>query len=143
MQTLPFDPSRIEYAKRIEREKSPAPSSALSVTLIGLSGALHDFNLYTFAPFFESQPRHLFSRCGRVIVMRQRVFLNSDDEKPVTMPDQFHVFYKSNRVPELRYTLRTMRKPKQYRAPARHKQSCGRDDTLSNALRETARQQYL
>jgi hypothetical protein len=130
MMNLPFDPAKLNYAARINppynpqtgKKAEPARLSRLRVTLIGASGARHLFNLYTYNPIFEPTPRHFFSECGRVIVMRQRVTLPGD-ERATTTPGQYFVFFRGNRVPEERYLIRETIRESKPRVKARDKRS--------------------
>lgn len=139
---LPFDPLAIDYSKRIQT--GIAPLSSLRITLVGSSGNRYLFNLYTFAPYFEPQPRHTFSPCGRVIVLRHRTVTGYDSETfaPIyTYSGQYHVFYNGNAVPDDRYAIRTAIRESHARKPSRYKQSRGRDDSVNDAMRESAMQQ--
>lgn len=146
MMNLPFDPAKLNYAARINppvnertgKRPEPAKLSRIRVTLIGQSGARHLFNLYTYNPIFEPTPRHFFSECGRVIVMRNRVEL-PDHEKAVIVPDQYFVFFRGNRVPEERYMLRTVIRETKARTHSAFKQTRGAAENIAQAERSRTR----
>jgi hypothetical protein len=128
MNSLPFDPSTIDYATRVQLGR--APLSPIRLTVVGKSGARHVFNTYTFSPYFEKEPRHFFTLCGRFIIMRQRVEIG---DETITVGNQYHVFYNGMPVPEERYAIRTAIREGKARQAARYKQSRGRDDTVLTA----------
>lgn len=138
MHTLPFDHTKIDYNQRIIREKNPAPLSRVRITLFGKSGNPYQFNLYTFAPCFEKEPRHLFSSCGRVIVMRNRVDLaaaDADEADIVTIPGQYFVFFNGNRVPEDRYIVRERMRERGGKRTSAWKQTRGAAENIAAADR--------
>ena len=134
--TLTFDPATLPYAARIQSGASKL--SALRITLVGKSGALYLFNTYTYAPVFEPAPRHLFSPCGRVTVMRRVVEINGEKHYA---PNQYAVYYNGVAVPEDRYTIRHEIKARKARVASRYKHTLGRDDSVTAAMRNTAMQQ--
>lgn len=124
---LPFDPATLDYSKRIigTEKMPPAPLSNLRFTLVGKSGTRYSFNLYTYAPYFEETPRHLFSPCGRLIVLRHRVAL--DDETTVSVPGQFHVFFNGHAVPAERYAFRVAQRERAAKRTSAYRRTYGRD----------------
>lgn len=121
MNSLPFDPAAIDYASRIQHGR--APLSPIRLTIVGKSGQRHVFNTYVFSPYFEPQPRHYFTACGRFVVMRQRVELG---DETITVGNQFHVFYHGVPVPEERYAIRTSIREKKARTISQYKHTRGR-----------------
>lgn len=135
MNTLPFDSTAIDYSKRIQ--SGHAPLSRLRLTVVGTSGARHVFNLYTFSPFFEPQPRHYFSPCGRFIVMKHFAYVNG--EKCYT--GQFAVYYRGNEIPAERFVIRQAIRESNGRQSAAYKRTRGSDPSVTEAMRRTAMQQ--
>lgn len=120
---LPFAAvSKREYDRRIQ--KNLAPVAALRLTIVGKSGFRHHFVLHTFAPMiWDKAPRHLYTPCGRFIVLRNRVEL--DDETTVCT-DQFAVYYNGESIAEERFAIRHTMRAKQYKPASAAKQSHGR-----------------
>ena len=138
MKNLPFDSAAIDYTSRIQQGR--APLSRFRLTVVGQSGERHRFSLHVFAPYFEKEPRHYFTPCGRFVMMRHRVVLPGDDTA-TTIDGQYHVFYRGVAIPEHRYAITTAIREKGVKQTAQYKRTGGLDPSVTEAMRETARQQ--
>ena len=136
MQHLPFDPSVLDYpALLIGTEKrEPMRTSTQMLTVVGLSGTRYSVILYTYVPLmFDPIPRHLFSRCGRFILMRHKTRIARETviaHQRVTLTEsvhtgQFHVFFRGVPMPEDRYALRTKPRSNAARILAAYKHGTG------------------
>jgi hypothetical protein len=132
---LSFDPAAIDYSKRIQ--SGHAPLSRLRLTVVGKSGARHQFNVYTFSPFFEPQPRHYFTPCGRFVITRH--VSEIDGVKHYT--GQFAVFYNGVEIPPERFAIRQAIRESNGRQSAAYKRTRGADPSVTEAMRRTAMQQ--